>query len=249
MAKARRQIDVNLPGIFVGGPAANLPAQATNNELDAGTETNLRSFSPANILRMLRRLVRWQDVTGKPELWQRGPLFLQAQFSASANQYNLTVAQARGAFEIEVNKVFSFTGDTFFVGLPENGSWLFLNASNKIVRPYALGHTLGVNTQPPIPSGRSALVTRSGLNVHGRITSYPAMANVTGSLPWSRVTGNVPYSRVSGGPPASAEQNVRSDWNATSGDAQILNKPSISLAWQNSSGVTQAQRIHTIRVN
>ena len=114
MAKARRQIDMSLPGII----ATQLPPAATNDEIDAGTETGLRSFSPANILRMLRGLVRWQDVTGKPAL-----------------------------------------------------------------------------------------------------------------------------------APSNAEQNVQSDWNATSGDAFIRNKPSISLAWQNSAGVTQTARIHTIRVN
>ena len=37
------------------------------------------------------------------------------------------------------------------------------------------------------------------------------------------------YGAIKGGPPATAEQNVQPDWNATSGDAAILNKPTIPI--------------------
>ena len=37
--------------------------------------------------------------------------------------------------------------------------------------------------------------------------------------------------------PTNAEQNVQSDWNATSGDAQILNKPNIPTSFNNLNAV------------
>ena len=62
-----------------------------------------------------------------------------------------------------------------------------------------------------------------------------ALAVRTTSLAWAAVTGKPAtatrwpsYAEVTGTkPPADAEQNVNADWNATSGDAEILNKPDI----------------------
>ena len=38
-------------------------------------------------------------------------------------------------------------------------------------------------------------------------------------------TARLDYSAIQNGPPDSAEQNVNSDWDATTGDAQVLNRP------------------------
>ena len=73
--------------------------------------------------------------------------------------------------------------------------------------------------------GNSASVPNAKLPATA--TRFPTYAEVTGTKP-----------------PANAEQNVNADWDATSGDAQILNKPSIPAAqvpsdWNATSGVAR----------
>ena len=67
-----------------------------------------------------------------------------------------------------------------------------------------------------------------------------ATADQTGAEMVTALSGlsgsaRLPYSAVRDGPPAGAEANVQSDWNATSGDAFIKNKPAIPAAPGNAS--------------
>ena len=57
-------------------------------------------------------------------------------------------------------------------------------------------------------------------------------SGATTSLPWGSITGKPTFA------PANAEQNVNADWNATSGDAQILNKPTIPSLASNTETIT-----------
>ena len=87
-----------------------------------------------------------------------------------------------------------------------------------------------------VPTGGSAgqvLMQQSGgsphwANVPGAASSSPI---TTGQLvhDLGSYAGSdwLPYRAIDGGPPADAEENVNADWTAVSGDAQILNKPTV----------------------
>ena len=62
------------------------------------------------------------------------------------------------------------------------------------------------------------------------IPSAETGATIKGKLEGLSGSSRLNYSAIMAGPPANAEQNVQSDWNATSGDSFIQNKPTIPSA-------------------
>ena len=77
-------------------------------------------------------------------------------------------------------------------------------------------------TIPAAPADWAKASGASGTIPDARIPSSIARdTEIPTSLAWSAITGKPSFA------PANAEQNVQSDWNANSGDAAILNKPTI----------------------
>ena len=78
--------------------------------------------------------------------------------------------------------------------------------------------------KPTIPVLRTAQQTYNlikSLLSYNDLSDRPTIPPAVTSLPWGSITGKPALA------PSNAEQNVNADWNATSGDAQILNKPSV----------------------
>ena len=87
--------------------------------------------------------------------------------------------------------------------------------------------------------GLSAAQVDAKIAAHTQLESaHHAKTPLTTALAWSAITGKPAFA------PANAEQNVNADWNATTGDARILNKPTIPAPqmpsdWGAATGVTR----------
>ena len=131
--------------------------------------------------------------------------------------------------ELEIASSFTNTDTTYGVSAVSDGS-------NESIILTAGGSGSGISSVSFV-SGSNVTLSRSGNNI--TIGSTYTDTDTTysvgdGGLTENNFTNSL-LSKLQGIAP-NAEVNVQSDWNATSGDSQILNKPTNISTWTNDSG-------------
>ena len=131
--------------------------------------------------------------------------------------------------ELEIASSFTNTDTTYGVSAVSDGS-------NESIILTAGGSGSGISSVSFV-SGSNVTLSRSGNNI--TIGSTYTDTNTTYSVGDGGLTQNNFTDTLKSkldGIPSGAEVNVQSDWNATSGDSQILNKPTNISTWTNDSG-------------
>ena len=120
----------------------------------------------------------------------------------------------------------SLTGTSFGQTLTTNGTGTFITSLTQTVN--GIQANLGTPQMPTVGNGALTITVPTGLTISGGFT-----ANQIGnsSFVFAYDTGYKGYTITEAnklaGIAEGAEVNVNADWNAISGDAQILNKPSV----------------------
>ena len=131
--------------------------------------------------------------------------------------------------ELEIASSFTNTDTTYGVSAVSDGS-------NESIILTAGGSGSGISSVSFV-SGSNVTLSRSGNNI--TIESTYTDTDTTYSVGDGGLTENNFTNTLKSkldGISSGAEVNVQSDWNATSGDSQILNKPTNISTWTNDSG-------------
>lgn len=215
-----------------------------------GTSYNLPAFNTGTKVRILRS----QNVTNKSQVFGAGSRVTSTglnnaidQVFDSIQELDTRVNSLEGAsFEVPLSlnggggggiTTIASASDTSFTGLT-SGDWMYFNGSTWINIPQStvestLGYSKPGDNVSSFTNDAGYLTSAPGTNL-----SYTAatrvLASSTGTdatLPVVVASGNAGLMSGSDkskldGIASGAEVNVNADWNAVSGDALILNKPS-----------------------